>query len=167
MNAYDVRLTELTMQLYPYITNLKGRGVGAYALLRGVDLPTPWFLNLRNAQTIEPTATWDAVSSPSAKNRYTFLQVQVLPSVTLVPARQNLKERIDLPFIIAFRTSESRLLDLGLISFSKDYVIMMSLYWRLTTSVVQSSIVFCFCIRVTFLHSLFSSCISLLKLQCS
>ena len=36
------------------------------------------FLNLRNAQTIEPTTDWTAVSFASASTRYTFLHLNGL-----------------------------------------------------------------------------------------
>ena len=49
---------------------------GSYAIKRvaaGAHLPHLGFLNLRNAQTIEPTTGWTAVSSPSLRTGYTFL----------------------------------------------------------------------------------------------
>ena len=41
-------------------------------------LPTPRYLSLRNAQAIEPTNAWTAVSSPSASIRYWFSQLSGL-----------------------------------------------------------------------------------------
>ena len=41
----------------------------------GAHLPTPWLFSLRNAQTIEPTNVWAAVSTPSARTRYSFLHL--------------------------------------------------------------------------------------------
>ena len=34
------------------------------------------FLSLRNAQTIQPTTAWTAISSPSASTRYSFLHLR-------------------------------------------------------------------------------------------
>ena len=54
------------------------RKLGAYAMkcvAAGAHLATPCFLSLRNAQTIEPTNAWTAVSSLSASTRYSFLNM--------------------------------------------------------------------------------------------
>ena len=44
----------------------------------GAHLPTPWLLSLRNAQTLKPTTARTAVSSSSARARYSFLQLSRL-----------------------------------------------------------------------------------------
>ena len=41
----------------------------------GAHLPPLGFLSLRNAQTIELTTAWTAVSSPSASTGYSFLHL--------------------------------------------------------------------------------------------
>ena len=51
---------------------------GAYTMKRvaaGAHLPTPGIRNLRNAQTIEPTTAWTAVSFPSGSTMYSFLHL--------------------------------------------------------------------------------------------
>ena len=41
----------------------------------GAHFSTPWILNLRNSQTIEPATKWTAVSLPSTSTRYSFSQL--------------------------------------------------------------------------------------------
>ena len=41
----------------------------------GAHRPTPRLFSLRNAQTIEPTTDWTAVSSLSANTKYSFLHL--------------------------------------------------------------------------------------------
>ena len=63
-----------------WLTNME-RKLGAYAMKRvaaGSHLPTPWFLSLPNAQTIEPTSAWPAVSTTSAIARYSFSRLSGL-----------------------------------------------------------------------------------------
>ena len=47
-------------------------------VVAGVHLLTLGFLSLRNAQTIEPTTAWFAVSSPTVNTRYSFLHLNGL-----------------------------------------------------------------------------------------
>ena len=44
----------------------------------GAHLATPCFLSLRNAQTIEPTTAWTAVSSPILGTRFYWVKHWVL-----------------------------------------------------------------------------------------
>ena len=43
-------------------------------VVAGAHLPAPWLFE-RNAQTIDPTTAWTAVSSLSVNTRYTFLHL--------------------------------------------------------------------------------------------
>ena len=59
----------------------KKRKFAAHAMKRvttGAQLPSPWhFLSLQNAQTIQPTTAWTAVSSLTASAMYSFLHLSM------------------------------------------------------------------------------------------
>ena len=42
----------------------------------GAHLPTPWLFEPVNAQMIEPTTAWTAVSFPSGSTGYSFLYLK-------------------------------------------------------------------------------------------